>query len=669
MPTMPVLPVLNDDFFVFDAIEFNMEHNATQPFYTFVDSNAPGRTKTITHLEFGRAAHRVAHLLRPDRHGVDGKVVGLLLQADTVLYHAIVAGLIVAGYVPFPLSPNNTPEIIIELLSKTLCRRLLTTHAHLKSLINSIKSHIADTSLADELQIEEIPSIAAVYPYLAHETADHPFDPYPPAVHRPSRKDLCLYAHSSGTVGNPKVVPQNHVYWTQLTSPADLKCSNPRFTLGGMSLAPFHTYGLAIQLFMPIYGLVSITVFPPNSVVSTTLPPIAPSPENIIEHMKLTKSDSIETFPTFIQVWALIPEAVEYLKTLRFVGWGGVLPPKAGNRLIEAGVILRQLYGNSECGLNTRFIPPAIKDPEDWEYVQFHDIMKIRWMPQGDGSFECQFLSHEKYETIVNNLPDVSGYATSDLWRPHPTKNGLWKIISRIDDIIVHSSGEKTVPAPMEAIVVGDPLVQVAVIFGDERDQTGILIELKIGAEIDVEDHVQVASLRNKLWPTIKEANSIAPAHSRIFKEMILFTSKGNPLPRASKSFPVKRKAALKIYEKEINAIYENVDAVVRKSSSPTSWSVTDIEAWLLEQASDLSSGCTISPVVDLFEQGFNSLYATSLRLRVVNALRISKDPEYRSIAKDLSQNLVYSYPVIKDLAGFIFSLISSSVVAQDNVA
>ena len=99
MPTMPVLPFLNEDLFVVDAIAFNMEYNATQPFYTFVDFDASGRTKTITHLEFGRAAHRVAHLLRPNRHGVDGKVVALLLQADTVLYHAIVAGLIVAGYV------------------------------------------------------------------------------------------------------------------------------------------------------------------------------------------------------------------------------------------------------------------------------------------------------------------------------------------------------------------------------------------------------------------------------------------------------------------------------------------------------------------------------------------------------------------------------------------
>ncbi|KAG6896087.1 putative secondary metabolism biosynthetic enzyme [Termitomyces sp. T32_za158] len=421
-------------------------------------------------------------------------------------------------------------------------------------------SSIVNTPLADKLRIEETPSIASVYPYLAHETANHPFNRYHLGVQRPSRSDPCIYLHSSGSTGNPKPIPQNHVYWVQLSYPTparivDLRCSDPRFTLGGMSLPSFHTYGLAVQLFMPIYGVLSVTVFPPNSILPESLPPIVPSPENVIKHMKLTQSSAIETFPSFLQVWAMIPEAVEYLKTLRFVGWaGGPLALKLGNLLFTAGVILRPAYGGTEFGINTRFTPLTLSDPEDWEYMQFHDHMKIRWMPQGDGSYECQFLSHEKHETMLNNLSDAPGYATSDLWRPHPTKNGLWRIVGRIDDVIVHSSGEKTVPAPMEAIVVSDPLVHGAVIFGRERVQAGILIEPKPEAMIDVDDHAQLASLRNQLWPTVEEANRIAPAHSRIFKEMILFTSKEKPLPRAVKG-SVTRKAALKIYEREIDAI------------------------------------------------------------------------------------------------------------------
>ena len=75
----------------------------------------------------------------------------------------------------------------------------------------------------------------------------------------------------------------------------------------------------------------------------------------------------------------------------------------------------------------------------------------------------------------VENLPDTRGYATSDLFIRHPTKDYLWKMydfpfsrqveklinsflhfdsVGRIDDVVIHSSGEKTVPAPIEDIVM-----------------------------------------------------------------------------------------------------------------------------------------------------------------------------------------------------------------------
>lgn len=136
---------------------------------------------------------------------------------------------------------------------------------------------------------------------------------------------------------------------------------------------------------------------------------------------------------------------------------------------------------------------------------------------------------------MIENLPDVKGYATSDLWERHPTKNHLWKMyvppvhmplsrltprehsVGRIDDVIVHSSGEKTVPAPMEDIIMSSPKsvttrdcedvphsfvssIQGAVMFGREHDQTGILLEPKPGHDIDVTVAKQLADFRNKMW-------------------------------------------------------------------------------------------------------------------------------------------------------------------------
>lgn len=44
------------------------------------------------------------------------------------------------------------------------------------------------------------------------------------------------------------------------------------------------------------------------------------------------------------------------------------------------------------------------------------------------------------FNTTINGVP---AYATGDLLTPHPTKPNLWKIFGRVDDQIMHSTGEK----------------------------------------------------------------------------------------------------------------------------------------------------------------------------------------------------------------------------------
>jgi hypothetical protein len=50
------------------------------------------------------------------------------------------------------------------------------------------------------------------------------------------------------------------------------------------------------------------------------------------------------------------------------------------------------------------------------------------------------------------------------------------------------------------------------------------------------------------------EANQKAPAFSRIFKEMVLVTSREKPMLRAGKG-TVMKKATVKLYEEEINSL------------------------------------------------------------------------------------------------------------------
>ena len=59
--------------------------------------------------------------------------------------------------------------------------------------------------------------------------------------------------------------------------------------------------------------------------------------------------------------------------------------------------------------------------------------------------------------------------------------------------------------------------------------------------------------------PVIEEANRVAPAYARIFKEMIIVTGPAKPLPRAAKGTVV-RPQALDAYAHEIDNLSVLVD-------------------------------------------------------------------------------------------------------------
>lgn len=77
---------------------------------------------------------------------------------------------------------------------------------------------------------------------------------------------------------------------------------------------------------------------------------------------------------------------------------GGPLGIHVGNDLSAAGVILRSLYGGTEFGPPfAAFGTPEqakLRESADWDYVTFSSGLgeHVRWVPQGDGTFECQFL-------------------------------------------------------------------------------------------------------------------------------------------------------------------------------------------------------------------------------------------------------------------------------------
>ncbi|EPQ57834.1 acetyl-CoA synthetase-like protein [Gloeophyllum trabeum ATCC 11539] len=645
--------------------DFHHTHNPNRICAQFA-ADGSGEIVRISFEEFARATHRVARALRADGRMRNGEVVALIALCDTVMYMALLVGMVRAGLVPFPISPRNSAPAIHNMLSKTGCHRLLTTKAFLKPLLESCQAEFAGKGC--ELEIDEIPAFMDVYPLLGKETANDPFEPFVLEDWNPAMDDVTLYLHSSGSTGFPKPIPQTHrtvLHWCSLPCSTEGRY-HPRELVWGAMMAPtFHTFGLYMQVYNNLVTGFSTAVFPPKY----PAPPVIPTPENTLAALKATGSNTAIAVPSFFEAWAHSAEAIDFLATMEICTFaGGPLSAKAGNALVARGVKLNTTYGGTEFGAPSHLfdIIPENKAPgltykelKDWSWIRLSPRFKLRWVDQGDGTYELHMLTNENHQLSVENLPDTKGYATSDLWEKHPTIEGLWRLVGRTDDVLVLASGEKTVPSPMEGHILHNPLVQGTLMFGRGRDQVGILIEPHPAQAIDPKDEKAVIEFRNKIWPTVEEANKEAPAFSRIFKEMILVTDPARPMARAAKG-TVMRKLTLGLYADEIDALYNTVESSMNTKGvdPPPAWTPLALVQWLSTQAEQINGGRKIDAQDDLFDKGFDSLSATFLRNRIIGALRKSAEPGAKQALAGVTQNIVYTTPTIVQLAGAVAALL-----------
>ncbi|KAI5884843.1 acetyl-CoA synthetase-like protein [Schizophyllum commune H4-8] len=523
-----------------------------------------------------------------------------------------------------------------------------------------------------DLTIEEMPALDLLYPHLAHEKATDAFEPYPEPVTPQKPGDMEIYLHSSGSTGFPKAIGHTHASiagWSKLAMVRDGRRLKKRLRLATHMLPAFHTIGICVHLMTPMHSGSEVALYPPLVKTPTDVPP-PPTPDSQLEGAQACGCTGLISVPAYIHQWAESPSAVEYLKTLQVLMYGGgPVSDGIGDNLSAAGVKLRSVYGATEFGAPTHIFPTHEEDWKEWCWSEFDREACLVWEDQGDGTEELIILAGNGHwhQPAAQNMEDGPGYATNDLFIRHPTKPYLRKVIGRKDDVIVHSTGEKTVPAPIEGAIVTSPLVRTAIMFGRGKDEAGVLVEPASTHQVDVDDDVQVAAFRNAIWPTVEDANRGAPAYSRIFKELILVTRPDKPLPRTEKG-TVMRKLALRAYNDEIEKIYELVESHASEGHKgiepPSSWRAPDVADWLTDHVRDIT-GRDMSRDVDLFEQGFDSLNATVLRLRILGALKA--DTFAAPASPQVTQNIVYQHPSITKLADFVSQLVRGGDVAPQS--
>ena len=175
---------------------------------------------------------------------------------------------------------------------------------------------------------------------------------------------------------------------------------------------------------------------------------------------------------------------------------------------------------------------PAIREP----YIK---IVSLTNDNESGRLKEIIFLSNDPFVTkSISNRADGS-YLSGDLLYEHPQMPGYFKIESRLDDILVHSNGEKTNPVTIESKIKEHLIIENAIVFGHKQFCTGVLIQLNIHEAMKYEFNV----IEGKVWLAVQHANQHSPEYAKIVQEMIKIL----PMDTALRT----------VSEKKQNTIYE----------------------------------------------------------------------------------------------------------------
>lgn len=408
----------------------------------------------------------------------------------------------------------------------------------------------------------------------------------------------------------------------------------------------FHGLGMMQIGWTATSGLV-LTVFKPQ------VPPMVPTAESVMRGAIATKSDFIFCVPSFIEEWATNLEHVRHLQSVQGIIYGGgPLTQSIGDELVRQGVSIFPIYGISETGINNVSFPKIAE--KDWQYFPIAKNIKAHFEPDGDGHYEFIAVSSTFQKPCVENteVEGVPAYATNDLLTPHPTKPGYWKIYGRKDDQIMHSTGEKTNPGPLEKLLCTDPHVQAAVMFGRGKFNAGVLIDPRPPYRFNPADVDKLVEFRQLIWPTVEAANRIAPQHSRIFKEMIIVSSPHKPFTYTAKN-TARRQAILNDYEPEIEALYKAVDETSQPElEAPQSWDLEGTTEYVRTVVHKVMS-FSVDDDDDIFRKGCDSLQATWIRNSLLHALRTTA----KACIRHVSSNFVYQHPSVSALASELLRL------------
>ena len=333
----------------------------------------------------------------------------------------------------------------------------------------------------------------------------------------------------------------------------------------------------------------------------------------------------------------------------------GPLPEGAGD-ILSKHTFLVNIMGSTEAGVLPTCVPESSAD-YSWFRIK-PGLPEVEFHDRGEGLYELVYVRdpkvNKRLHSSFNTFPDQDEYPSKDLYVKHPTDPGKWKLVSRTDDVIVLSNGEKVVSIPIEGALHEAPQVEAVITLGHGRFQVAALIEPTEAARKEMSDK----EILEKIKPAIQKANSMMPGHAHLATDHVLFTKPDKPMTRTSKG-TIMRKVTKTMYEAEINDLYEggNEDAESDELADIKLFQddLSATETSLHRIVTTITEAKDIALDQDFFAAGVDSLQVLSL----VKQLKFKVKTELPSVdaEKTVIPSLVYSNPNIQALAKAFLAL------------
>lgn len=585
--------------------------------------------KDVSWSDFRRAVDKTAAWIESKFGRPEGRpALGFLSTPYDFRYSVFALASIKAGYKIFLPSPRNSPEFHTHLINKICCDKFVSSQP--------LGGWASSCTVIEPPALDELldPAGAVRYPY--NKTWEQ------------AKNDEIIVVHSSGSTGPPKPIAWTNGWINAMQHILQRKSVDffQQFHNDSRLLAmpQFHTAGLLLGPIFTILTEQPMTLFPSKSLLT------AGTLTQFLQHYSM-KTAFLP--PSILEDMSVDPVKIQSLAKLTTVAFGGgPVAPEAGKALSRYTHLVTGI-GSSEAGMYPMMMP----DLEDtYLWWQFEDLPGLEYEPQDDGLFELVFRRQEDFEwPVFHVFPNLDAYHTNDLYQRHPTNPLAWKLISRKDDVLVLSNGEKVVPLPMEDVIRLAPEVNGVLYSGHGKFNVAAVIEL----HEDVVEGRSEDEIMKALGPYLDKANAIAPGFARLAPNMIVFTSPDKPMKRTPKGSFI-RKAVLKDYADEMQALYSQDDdknavkLVQGLDEAATVSGLTDIFTAL--------SGKFISPEEDLFQSaGIDSMQVLS----ATRILRASVKAENAST--NVTPGLIYDHPTLKLLAQAIRSLVINGAANNDD--